>query len=112
LRALSDVTFQYKIIFLDDASVSRFVKEQINLQRHSKKNPGTSRGILDYDSGEMLARDETTVFDKNSATAAFGVEWQVRDDEEPMLFHNTQGSSEQIVYDYYGCSSSSWESTR
>lgn len=91
-RVLSDIKFQYKI-FLNgqqgngaEAIVLRSVKDwmKIDLQNHSKKNFGSSVGILgNYETGQKLARDGVSLLD---STDAFGLEWQVRDDE-PMLFH-------------------------
>ena len=95
-RVLSDITFQYKI-FLNgksgseaEAVVLRSVKDwmKIDLQHHSKKNFGTSTGILgDYETGEKLGRDGITTV---ASPDAFGLEWQVRSDE-PMLFHDVEG---------------------
>lgn len=95
-RVLNDITFQYKV-FLNgqsglgsEAVVLRSVKDwmKIDLQHHSKKNFGTSIGILgDYETGKKMGRDGVTTF---ASTDAFGLEWQVHDDE-PMLFHDIQG---------------------
>lgn len=92
-RVLNDHTFQYKIFLEGKESILlRSVKDwmKIDLQHHTKKSFGNSTGILGhYESGQMLARDKVTFFDE-ADTDGFGMEWQVRDDE-PMLFHNTQG---------------------
>lgn len=95
-RVLSDITFQYKI-FLNgqsgngaEAVVLRSVKDwmKIDLQHHSKKNFGTSTGILgDYVTGMKMGRDGETLI---ASSDAFGLEWQVRSDE-PMLFHDVDG---------------------
>ena len=95
-RVLSDITFQYKV-FLNgesggraEAIVLRSVKDwmKIDLQHHSKKNFGTSMGLLGtYETGKKMGRNGITEI---GSTDAFGLEWQVRK-EEPMLFHDIQG---------------------